>query len=192
MKEKTDSELIVAYRAGDKSALDQIVRRYLKPIYYFCAKIVGAEEANDMVQEVFIKVWKNISRYKTDKSFKVWLYRIARNTCLDQVRKKQPLLFSDLKKEDEEGVFEDGLVDGRQTALEEVMAAGDRADLEKALVKLPVPYQEVFELYYREQMTFQEISETLDVSINTVKSRHLRGLKELREIYASGGKNAPK
>ncbi|MFA6105634.1 MAG: sigma-70 family RNA polymerase sigma factor [Patescibacteria group bacterium] len=181
MKELTDNQLITAYREGDGSAFENLVNRHLKSVYFYCVRLVGKDEANDMTQEVFIKVWKHLNKYDVEKNFKVWLFRIARNTCLDYLRKKQPMVFSDLKKEDEMSV-EENIPDQRKGVEEKLFAADQKSELDTALAKLSIPTQEVFELFYRDELTFNEIAETLKLSVNTIKSRHRRGIVELQKI----------
>jgi RNA polymerase sigma-70 factor (ECF subfamily) len=183
MMDISDNELVKNYREGDKRSFEILVSRHLKSVYFYCLKMVGKDDANDTSQETFIKVWKNIKKFDTSKNFKVWMFRIARNTCLDQIRKKQPTVFSDLKKEDDEVMIEDLVEDNKLSAHEEVLIAERNKELAEVLGKLPLATQEVFILYYQEELNFQEISETLKLSINTVKSRHRRGLAELRKLF---------
>jgi RNA polymerase sigma-70 factor (ECF subfamily) len=190
MNERTDKELALSYLKGDSESFDLLVRRYLQPIYYFCRTMVPGDETNDMVQEVFIKVWKNFKKYDSSKNFKSWLFMIARNTCLDHLRKKQPIFFSEMIKEDDPSSFEESVPDERATVYDHLAKEGVKKEVDLALGKLPPATRVVFELYYREEMTFQEIAEILKLSVNTVKSRHLRGLKALRGYFE--GSNAPK
>jgi RNA polymerase sigma-70 factor, ECF subfamily len=189
MKEMTDNELILAYRDGQRSAYEDLVNRHLKSVYFYCVRMVGKEEANDMAQEVFIKVWKKQNKYNAEKNFKIWLFRIARNTCLDYLRKKQPIIFSQLKKEDDDQYPEEVLLDERESVEEKIFSKEQKELLGEALAKLPAPTQEVFELYYRGELNFKEIAETLNLSINTVKSRHRRGIMELKKILSNNAPN---
>lgn len=186
MKEMTDNELVISYREGNKDAFEFLVNRHLKSVYFYCVRLVGKDEANDLAQEVFIKIWKKLKKYDVERSFKVWMFRIARNSCLDYLRKKRPLVFSELKREDDDGgSFEDKIVDKRSGLQERLFEDDKNAELDSALAELPLPTQEVFDLYYRENLKFQEIADTMKLSINTVKSRHRRGLLALREIIES-------
>ena len=185
MKELTDQELIAKHLNGDRDAFALLVKRHLRSVYFFCSRLVGAEDANDAAQETFIKVWKNLKKFDDKKSFKVWLYRIARNTCLDQLKKKKSVVFSDLKKEDDESSFEEGLADERKGADEILVDEERKSEIFAAVRRLSIIYQEVFDLYYQEQLTFQEIADVTGTSINTVKSRHRRGLNELRSFLTS-------
>ncbi|MEK7625317.1 MAG: sigma-70 family RNA polymerase sigma factor [Patescibacteria group bacterium] len=182
MSDFSDNELVIKYRAGDEESLAILIRRYLRPIYFFCLHFVKNEEANDLAQEVFIKVWRKLRSFDADKNFKVWIFRIARNTCLDYLRKKKSLLFSELQKEDDQPLPEEAIEDLSPTAFEKLSADDLRRELGGFLGQLPAQSQLIFEMHYDDQMTFQEISDSLGLSLNTVKSRHLRGLKRLRQL----------
>jgi RNA polymerase sigma-70 factor (ECF subfamily) len=86
-----DEKLVEAYLKGDKRALEILIKRYLKAIYNFAYKYVGKEEAEDVTQEVFLKMWRNLKKFKKEKNFQSWLWTIARNTCFDFLRKKKKI-----------------------------------------------------------------------------------------------------
>jgi len=89
---KTDEEIILLYKNGDGEALKTIIDRYTPPIYNFVARLANKNDAPDIVQEVFIKIWKNIHHFDQSKaSFKTWIFTIARNTATDFLRKKKSL-----------------------------------------------------------------------------------------------------
>src|SRR3989344_5584327 len=95
----TDEEVIVIYKNSDEKAFKTLIARYATPLYNFTARLANKNDASDIVQEIFIKVWKNIGRFDERKaSFKTWIFTIARNTITDFLRKKKSLLFSDLAK----------------------------------------------------------------------------------------------
>ncbi len=187
MAQYSDNELVLKYRAGESEALAILIRRYLKPIYFFCLNFVKNDEANDLAQEVFIKVWKKLNRFDANKNFRVWIFAVARNTCLDYLRKKRSVLFSELKKDETGDSIEENIEDTGSTPLEKLSADDLKRETDELLKRLPIQTRLVFELYYRDQLTFQEIADTLNTSINTVKSRHLRGIRQLRQLM-----NAPK
>lgn len=190
MENISDIELVEQYLAGKKQAFEILMHRHIEAVYFFSLKLVGAEEANDMAQETFVKVWKHIKKFDTKKNFKVWLFRIARNTCLDHLRKKQPLAFSKLKTDDESDLtFEDTLSYSGPSPYEIVVSKDLEQEMKAMLSTLPLRTQEVFELYYRDGLNFAEIAEVLQISVNTAKSRHFRGLSELRKLIDN---DAPK
>src|SRR3989338_5537868 len=106
MKNFTDEQLVKSYLKGDEKALEELVRRYLPVIYNFSRKYTGdPDNASDIAQEVFVKVWKNLKKFDTSKNFKAWLFTVAKHTALDWLKKKNALPFSLLKEADEDGDF---------------------------------------------------------------------------------------
>ena len=95
MKQLSDEHLVSKYLSGEKEALEILIRRYLKPVYGFVYKYTGGvSETEDISQDVFIKVWKNLKKFDQVKNFKTWLFTIAKNTTLDFLRKKKMIPFS--------------------------------------------------------------------------------------------------
>jgi RNA polymerase sigma-70 factor (ECF subfamily) len=183
MNNKEDSQLIADYLAGDKPALEVLFARYLNPVFYFVYRYVGdEEEAQEIVQLTFIKVWKNLRKFKPEKKFKTWIFTIAKNTALDFLRKKKNPTFSELLDR-EKGEREFELAVDTAPLPPEIF---DREQLseavESAINRLAPYYREVLHLYFMEQLTFQEIAEILDEPLNTVKSRQRRALIELRKL----------
>jgi RNA polymerase sigma-70 factor (ECF subfamily) len=194
--ESTDEEIILSYKNGEREAFKKLIGRYTGPLYNFVARLAGKNNAPDIAQEIFIKVWKNLNRFDENKaSFKTWIFTIAKNTATDFLRKKKSLLFSDLDKPvrqdlaDNENSFaenipdEDLLPDETLQKLEEKTA--DEKFLNDLLAKLRPVYQEILSLHYQEEMTFEEIGKVLAKPLNTVKSSHRRALLELRKIIST-------
>jgi RNA polymerase sigma-70 factor (ECF subfamily) len=175
--EKTDAELIAEYLAGNESAFAPLLQRHLKNVYSFAFRSVG-DEAEDIVQDTFLKVWKSLGTYDPRQAqFKTWLMRIARNTVIDYLRRKKSIVFSNL--EDDEN-FSLSIPDSELLPDEIVARAHDIRDVQKVLEKLPHSQREVILLHYMDHMTFEEIGEVLNESPNTVRSRTRRGLIQLR------------
>ena len=91
MSENRSAEQLIAnYLKGDQESLEILVRQYLKVIYSFVFRYVGnAEDAEDITQEVFVRVWRNLKRFNQEQSFKTWLFAIAKNAALDFLKKKK-------------------------------------------------------------------------------------------------------
>jgi RNA polymerase sigma factor (sigma-70 family) len=191
---KTDEEIIVLYKNNDQDALKILISRYTSSIYNFTARLTNRNDASDIVQEVFIKTWKNIHNFDPLKaSFKTWIFTITKNTITDFLRKKRSLLFSDMParagggKNDDENInsfaenipTEDLLPDIALQKLE------DSQFLNQTLEKLRPDYQEVLILHYQEEMTFEEIGKILNKPLNTVKSQHRRAILELKKIISA-------
>jgi RNA polymerase sigma-70 factor, ECF subfamily len=181
---ENDEDLITAYLEGEESAFAILVQRHLKSVYSFVFRFVGSEkDAEDIVQETFIKAWKNLKNYSRQSSrFKTWLMHIARNTSIDYLRKKQHIPFSKLEGEDETGWFAENLPDEQLLPDELLAHKGDVEDLERAMLKLSPAYREVLLFYYGSDITFEEAAIISGISVNTLKSRHHRAVAELRKL----------
>lgn len=179
--ERNDEKLIKEYIEGNNNAFKYLVEKYTPSIYNFSVRLAGLDMAEDIVQEVFIKTWKNIKKFDIEKaSFKTWVFKIARNTITDHLRKKRMVLFSSLDKEDE--VFSDSIEDDVILPDAALIKIEDKELLNKLLDKMSANYKEALILYYQEEMTFKEIGESLDKPLNTVKSQHRRALLILKEM----------
>ena len=177
-EEKSDNEIIELYKNGEKEALKYLIERYASPIFNFVAHLTNRNDAPDIVQDIFIKTWKNIKRYDSKKaSFKTWIFTIARNSVTDFWRKKKNILFTEIEESFSENIPDENLLP------DEVLQKLEDAELlNKTLEKLRPDYREVLVLYYQEEMTFEEIGVILSKPPNTVKSQHRRAIIELREL----------
>lgn len=184
-----EKQLIEAYLNGDYKSLELLVRQYLGPIYGFVYKQVGnAQDAEDITQEVFIKVWKNINKFDGNKSFKSWIFSIARNSIIDFIRKnrlasgeKKSIPFSNFENEEGNNILDGMLIDAGLLPDEIYEQKETKSMISKAMGKLSTKYQSVLSLYYEKEFNFREIAQMLGEPIDTVKSRHRRGLMVLRK-----------
>jgi RNA polymerase sigma-70 factor (ECF subfamily) len=183
MDNLTDEQLVEKYLQGDKSALEFLIKRYLTPIFNFILGYVKEEAvADDLTQEVFVKVWKKIKKFDNQYKFKNWLYVIAKNTSLDYLKKNQAINFSALNLEDENLFFEDLIKETSASPHTALSLAQDAAVVNAAVDKLPGKYQETIKLHYHSGYKFREIAEILKESIETVKSRNRRALIYLKRL----------
>lgn len=169
MKNFTDEQLVKKYLKGDKKALEEIVHRYLSLIYNFSHRYTGSSDnASDIAQEVFVKVWKNLKKFDTSKNFKNWIFTIAKNTALDWLKKRNAMPFSLLLED---------IADSEQISMvDKIYQKSLSKNLSLAIEKLPSKYSSIINLYHQGGFNFREISGLLNESINTVKSRYRRGL----------------
>lgn len=189
----SDEELIGNYIQGDDQALKALIDRYTQSLYHFVVRFVGVMHAPDIVQEVFIKVWKNLKKFDISKAhFKTWIFTIARNTITDYLRKKKIPVFSEFDGVDEGESFADSVVDGEDLPDEMLMKLEDTELLTTLLDTLSPDARAVLVLYYQEDMTFKEIGEVLGKPLHTVKSKHRRALEQLRKrVEEQGFDSAP-
>lgn len=182
----TDNNLIQKYLDGDEAAFSLIVDFYLKPILNFSYKLVGnKKDAEDIIQEVFLKVWKNIRNFDIEKSFKTWIFTITRNTCIDFLRKKKEIPISYFDNKEGGNILEDNLIDEGLKPDEIFIVSENKEIIENALLKISFIQKEVIILRYMNEMTFDEISEILNIPLNTVKSHHNRVLIKMKSILSA-------
>ncbi len=175
----SDEDLIQAYLDGDEQSLVVLVERHFAGMYSYVFRFVrNTAEAEDIVQDVFIKVWKQLHRFQPGTGLRPWLFRIARNTAIDHLRKKKSIPLSFFEHDGNEAVF----VDADNDVVEQSIAREEKAVLVAAVEELPLHYREILLLRAEEQLTFEEISATVGKPLNTVKSLYRRGLLQLHQI----------
>lgn len=195
MSVNSDEQLVASYLKGNEKSLEVLIWRYLKLIYSFAFRFVNsAQEAEDITQEVFIKMWRNLKKFdprrsrfatlrgRQNRSFKTWIFAIAKNTCLDAMKKKKTIPFSKFEDEEGKNIFIDNLADGNLLPNELFEKVGIMRELNLAMAKLPSKYRLVEHLHYIEELTFKEISQILNKPLNTLKSQHRRALIRLKKI----------
>lgn len=188
MDENDDRQLVLRYLSGERAAFDALVRRYLRPI----ARIVGqrvpsAADAEDVVQEVFVRAWRGLRSFDHTQSFRPWIFQIARHAAIDALRKVRaaPHVVT-LEQVAEDGRLVERGHGGHAAIGEWLMSTDDARALTVALEQLPSRYRVVIILRHRNQLTFREIAESLHDSIDTVKSHHRRALARLhRALHRS-------
>jgi RNA polymerase sigma-70 factor, ECF subfamily len=176
-----DNKIIDDSLSGDEKAFAEIVKIYLKAIYNFVFRLTGDRDAaEDLTQETFVKAWKKLKSFDQSKSFKTWLFTIAKNTTFDWLKKKKEIPFSNFADEEGESWLEN--VADENILPDEILERSDLADeLEKILEKIPPHYRVILLLHYKEDFSLHEIAEILDEPYNTIKSRHQRGLIKLKK-----------
>ncbi len=173
---------------GDQKFIE-LLNQHLKPVYNFVYRIVrNKEDAEDISQDTFFKVWKNLQKYDARESFKTWLFAIARNTAIDHLRKKKSFVFSDLAGEEDDSRFEESIADPSPIPDEIFAMAEKKKMLEEMLSKISPIYRQVLLLRYQNGLTFEEIGKVLKKTLNTVKSQHRRGLSLLKKLLTDAPK----
>jgi len=182
MLDLSDEEL-ARQASADEKALDVLIKRYTSHIYNFIFHYLGdAGDAEDVVQEVFVKVWKNLKKFDSSKKFKTWLFTIAKNTAVDFLRKKKMAVFSDFTDYDGNDFIVETITDQSLSAdivFDQNLTAND---LKQATQKLDREDRTIISLYFNNGFNFREIAEILNKPLNTVKSRLRRSLLRLKAI----------
>lgn len=180
--------MIVASQKGDEVAFAELLKKYLKPLYNFSYQMVrDTNVAEDITQEAFIKIWKNLRHFDTTKNFKNWAYLITRRTAIDYLKKKKTLPFSFFEDEEGNNILDDKA--DEKMLVEDILYHQETANrLDDFLAKLPENYRTLLVLRYKEDWDLKEVAEIMDLPYNTVKSQHRRALRKLRDLM---GKVAP-
>lgn len=168
-----DDQLVSAFVAGDQSSFDQLMRAHEDRVFAVCLRILADREAAlDAVQETFITVYRKVHQFSGASAFSTWLYRVAVNTCYDQLRKTRRHQAQSLPE------TTDPADPRSEDALESIEL---RPDLERALSAVAPEFRVAVVLSDLEGLPLQAVAEALNVPIGTVKSRVFRGRRLLAE-----------
>jgi RNA polymerase sigma-70 factor (ECF subfamily) len=179
---KTDEELAAECKGRDEQAFRELMGRYMRQIFNFARQYSKTnEDAEDITQDTFLKVWKYIGRYAEGRPFKPWLYTIARNTALDFLKKKRSASFSELGDIENDLPFADTVTDTGPLPDELFADAAMVEKLSEVMDDIHPDHRAILVMHYHEDMTFDEISVIINKPMNTVKSWHRRALIRLRE-----------
>lgn len=189
----SDWELIELFKKGKEEAFEEIVRRYQKKVYNTTYRIMGnPEDASDLAQEAFIRIYRSLRNFQGKSSFSTWLFTVTTNVCRDELRKRQRRLKVQSLSEPLE--FEDGNVEreiaDESMAPEVISLHRELTDEIQAVIEtLPDEQKEAIVLRELQGFSYEEIAEITGVSLGTVKSRISRGRqnmkKELSVLVAS-------
>lgn len=182
-----DSALVAAAQAGDRGALDQLIRRHYDRIHAVCRRITGNEaDALDAAQDALIALVRGLPRFDGRSAFSTWVYRIATNASLDELRRRKRRPLQVVRDDD---LPEREPVDPGSHAPFDRLA--DREALEAALLQVPEDFRIPVVLRDVADLDYQEIADTLDLPIGTVKSRIARGRGMLAAAMARSGNQPP-
>jgi RNA polymerase sigma-70 factor (ECF subfamily) len=188
----TDEVLMLRFQGGDRAAFTLLVRRHKTAIFNFILRQVrAAQVAEDLVQDVFVKIVHNATEFKHEARFTTWAYAIARNVCIDHLRKmslrKHPSLDQQGSQDDGDGpTLGERIPDKSPGATVDRAAIGNELGVRitRAVELLPAEQREVFLLRELANIPFKDIAEMTGVPENTVKSRMRYALERLQEALA--------
>lgn len=178
----TDEELIARFQNGDEYAFDEIVKRYKDRLLNFVFRFIGQiDESEDIVQDTFLKVYKNKNSYVNIARFSTWIYTIAGNLAKTELRKrKRRRIFSISRMGIDDKEFE--LPSTARTPEENTESLFNEKLIQNAIQKLPDKFRTVIILRDIQELSYDEISKIIGVPLGTIKSRVNRARLKLREL----------
>lgn len=182
-----DSELVASAVTGREDTFEELVRRYQRPIAAYVYRMVGDyDTALDLTQEVFIKVYSSLARYRSEFKFSTWIYKIAHNASVDYLRRsstREQAITSEVDGEEREmPVLSRKLSPEQEYAVEE-----RRAEIECVVRQLPAVYRELIILRHQHDLSYDEIAEVTSLPLGTVKNRLFRAREMMRQHFVERG-----
>jgi RNA polymerase sigma-70 factor (ECF subfamily) len=182
-----DGELVKTAIAGREASFEELVRRYQRPIAAYVYRMVGDYDAAlDLTQEVFIKVYNSLARYRSEFKFSTWIYKIAHNAAIDHLRRyavRGQAVTSGFDTE-----HRDTPVEGRRLTPEQESERRERrSEVEMVVELLPRAYRELIVLRHSHDLSYDEIAEVTGLPLGTVKNRLFRAREAMRDLLIKRG-----
>lgn len=180
-KELTDNEIVSLVQAGKKDLFSKINERYQGKLFAYLYRLIGSrEEAKDLLQDVFVKAFKNIKSYDTSRNFSSWIYRIAHNESVNYIRRKGLKKF--ISWEDVTSIKDKIASNKTEDGMEDIWLRKEKIkEVEKIMDRLPDKYRQVLMLRYYSEKSYEEISKVLRKPVNTVGTLISRAKKKMME-----------
>lgn len=188
-----DGELVARAIAGREECFEELVGRYQRPIVAYAYRLVGDYDAAlDLTQEVFIKIYSSLARYRPEYKFSTWIYKIAHNAAIDHLRRR-----AHARSATESFVGENEFPAGENfasvpaasllTPEQESERAERRAEIETVVQTLPAAYRELIVLRHAHDLNYDEIAEITNLPLGTVKNRIFRAREMMRRQFLDRG-----
>lgn len=182
-----DRELVAIAVNGSDGSFEELVRRYQRPIAAYVYRMVGNyESALDLTQEIFIKVYNSLNRYRAEFKFSTWIYKIAHNAAVDHLRRsstrEQSLVIGT-----ESDSFELPIESAHLTPEQESERKERRGEIESVVRALPATYRELIILRHSQDLSYEEIVEVTGLPLGTVKNRLFRAREMMRQQFVDKG-----
>ncbi len=189
MTREQEASVVRKVLDGDVNAFETLVLEYEKNVYNIALRMTGnSEDASDMTQEAFIKAYNSLQSFRGDSKFSVWLYRIVSNVCLDFLRSKNRRPTVSLSVEDDDGEDTQLDVADESHSPEQLLDRKlTRESVRRGLDSLPPDYRQILLLREMQGLSYDEIAQTLDLEVGTVKSRIFRARKRLCTFLIDDG-----
>ena len=177
-KVESDEVLIIAVKNGDCESFNPLIERYKLPLYKVMYRMVlNRDDAEDLVEEAFIKAYRSIKRFDTSRPFYTWLRRIAVNNAINFLKKERRNLTEPLE------FVEKSLSNGRNDPIAMTKQKALKERINQAMKRLPEEFRSVLSLKIDEDLSYDEISKLLKIPKGTVMSRLARARQRLRQIF---------
>ncbi len=168
----SDAELVVLVSQGDEKAFGEVLKRHQDAVYGFARRLLkDPQEAEDAAQETFLRLYRASDRYRPKASLRTYLLKIIKNICIDHYRKKRPELVDSVPE-----------IADNDTPLDMLESAIANESLEKAIKTLPVNQRTALLLRHTEQLSYQQITQVMDLSMGAVESLLVRARRKLRQV----------
>jgi RNA polymerase sigma-70 factor, ECF subfamily len=179
-----DARLLEACRRGDPYAFETLFRKYQTYVYNISlGMLCNSEDAADITQEAFLRLHRSLDSFRGDATFSTWLYRVAVNLCISELRRRGRSRFQfleDIRHEEEEKGWSEETGPGPEEAIE---LAEERRVVQKVLSTLPADYRAIMVLRHFQQLAYEEIAEVLNLSLSQVKTRLFRARKMFKDRF---------
>jgi RNA polymerase sigma-70 factor (ECF subfamily) len=181
-EQPADEQLVAAVLAGDRERFGDLIERYQGRLVNYLFRLVrNADDAHDLAQEVFVKVYQVLDRYDPQYRFSTWLFRVAQNAAIDQIRRRRLRAVS-LSQEDHEGEERDWDLPAAERGPYGELRNRERAGaIQEAIDALPWEYRELILLRHMGELAYEEIAQMKRMPLGTVKNKLFRGRQMLKE-----------
>lgn len=185
MSDKSDLQLVSEFQNGNIESFNELVRRYQQKVYWIARRMIGNhDDADDIVQEVFVKVHKYLNNFRSESSFYTWLYRIATNMSINAIRKKKLV---EWLRFDEVLPAMNLATDESQDPSNNIVLQENRAMLSKAIAGLPAKQKQVFIFRYYDELPYEEISKIMKTSVGGLKANYFHAVKNIKKYFKDNG-----
>lgn len=178
---RADDELVQRMRAGEETAYESLIERFQQPVYNLAFRLLNDPgDAGDVVQEVFLKVFRNVGHFRRQSSLKTWIYRITVNEAHNQRRWFFRHRSREVALDDEPESTHQAVSDSTRSPFDYTFDREKQLLIENALARINPLFREVVVLRDIEELSYEEIADVLQISLGTVKSRIMRGREALK------------
>lgn len=181
-----DRDLVATAARGFEGSFEELVKRYQRPIAAYVYRMVGDHDAAlDLTQEIFIKIYSSLSRYRPEFKFSTWIYKIAHNAAIDHLRRGASRETAIGSSEDDRPAI---TVDSRRLTPEQESERNERcSEIETVVQMLPAAYRELIVLRHSNDLSYDEIAEVTGLPLGTVKNRLFRAREAMRDLLVQRG-----